>query len=81
MQPRIALLLLGLVVGGLVGYLTRPAATEFRLGGASLEVQDTSRTASPDAGLTTGQGRRIMIFTVAGGVIGLLAGLAFDRRR
>ena len=79
-QSRTALLLLGLIAGAVVGYVTRPAAAEIRLGGASLEVQDLDRTASPDAGLTAGQGRRIMIFTVGGGILGLVAGLALDRR-
>ncbi len=80
-QTRLALLLLGLLVGGALGYVTRPAATEIRLGGASIELQDSGVAAAPSSGVTTGQGRRIMLFTVAGGIIGLLAGLAADRRR
>ncbi len=81
-NTRLALLILGVLVGGVVGYVTRPQAAEIRLGGASFEIEDTSRSASDDGGaLTTGQLRRVFVFAVAGGVVGLLAGVLADRRR
>ena len=81
-NARLALLILGALVGGVVGYVTRPQAAEIRLGGASFEIEDTSRTASDaSGGLTTGQLRRVFLFAVAGGAVGLLAGVLADRRR
>jgi len=35
----ITFLLVGLVIGGLAGYLTRPESTEIKLGPLSLEVR------------------------------------------
>ena len=52
-----------------------------RLGGASLEIENTGATASDTSGLTTGQLRRVFVFAVAGGAAGLLAGVLADRRR
>lgn len=45
MNAKVVLLLVGLVVGGLVGFLTRPQATEIKLGSLSVEVQDRDSTA------------------------------------
>ena len=80
-NTKVALLLLGLLIGGVVGYLTRPAAAEIKLGGASIEFSDNKVSAnSSDSGLTTGQTQHIALYAFIGGVIGLLAGLAADRR-
>ena len=80
-NARLALLVLGLLVGGVIGYVTRPQAAEIRLGGASIEVENSGATASDTAGaLTTGQLRRVFVFAVAGGLVGLLAGVLADRR-
>ena len=81
-NTRVALVVLGLLVGGVVGYVTRPQAAELRIGGASIEFEDTARTAtgSSDA-LTTGQLRRVFFFALGGGVVGLLVGVLADRRR
>ena len=80
-NTRLALLILGVLVGGVIGYVTRPQAAEIRLGGASLEIENTGATASDTSGLTTGQLRRVFVFAVAGGAAGLLAGVLADRRR
>ena len=80
-NTRLALLVLGVLVGGVVCYVTRPQAAEIRLGGASFEIENTGATASDASGLTTGQLRRVFVFAVAGGAIGLLAGVVADRRR
>ena len=82
--PKIALLLLGLVIGGIVGYVTRPEAAEIHIGGTSIEFQDNKVTAGSSSnagGLTGGQTQHVLLYTLAGGVIGLLAGFAVDRRR
>ena len=82
LNAKVALLLLGLLLGGCVGYLTRPEAAEIKLGGTSIEVQTNRVSAGPSGGgLTSGQGRHVMLYAAAGGVIGLLIGFAADRRR
>ncbi|MEH3118365.1 MAG: hypothetical protein PGN25_12460 [Methylorubrum populi] len=82
MNAKIALLLVGLVVGGLVGYLTRPQAAEIRLGPLSVEVQDKDATAGARGGeLTTGQLRHVGLFALIGAVVGFGAGFVADRGR
>lgn len=75
------LLLVGLVVGGLAGFLTRPQAAEIKLGPLSLEVQDRSSAGISGGDLTSGQTRHIGLFAVIGAVLGLGIGFAADRRR
>jgi hypothetical protein len=78
---KVALLLLGLLCGGVVGYLTRPLATEIHLGGTSIEFENNQVATGGPAGMTTGQSQHFLLYTIVGGVIGLLAGFAADRRR
>ena len=82
MNLKVSLLLAGLVLGALVGYLTRPDAAELRVGGLSIEVQ-SGRTApaSGGGGVTTGQWQHIGAFALGGAVLGLVAGFVADRRR
>ncbi|MFY9599463.1 MAG: hypothetical protein WB540_11685 [Pseudolabrys sp.] len=83
MQGRsnlIAFLLIGLVIGGLAGYMTRPETTEIRLGPLSLEVRsdEVARGGGP---LTSSQVQHIAIMTALGGIIGLGVGFAVGKRR
>ena len=82
MNTKIGLLVVGLLVGSLIGYLTRPEAAELKLGPLSVEVQ-SDRTASPRGGgaMTTGQWQHVGAFAVGGAVLGVLVGFALDRRR
>ena len=80
-NPKVALLMLGLLFGAVVGYLTRPEAAEIKLGGTTIEFQNNQVSAGPSDGITGGQSRHILLYTLAGGIIGLLAGFAADRRR
>jgi hypothetical protein len=82
LNAKLLLLVVGLLVGGFVGYLTRPQAAEIKLGPLSLEVQ-SDRAASPRDGgsMTTGQWQHVGAFAVGGAVLGLLVGFAVDRRR
>jgi membrane associated rhomboid family serine protease len=83
MQGRsnlIAFLLIGLVIGGLSGYMTRPETTEFRLGPLSVEVRSDER-ARGGGPLTSSQVQHIAIMAAIGGVIGLAVGFAVDKRR
>ncbi len=81
MNSRVLLLVVGLLLGGLVGYLTRPAATEVNLGPLHAEVQSDHAAGAHDTGpLTNGQIEHIAIYTVLGGVIGALAGMLVIQR-
>jgi hypothetical protein len=80
MNTKIILLVVGLVVGGLVGFLTRPQATEIKLGPISMEVQ-TDQTAAPGDAVTSGQWEHIAIFSAIGALVGLGLGFAAARRR
>ncbi|KQO66744.1 MULTISPECIES: hypothetical protein [unclassified Methylobacterium] len=81
MNLKAVLLLVGLVVGGLAGYLTRPEAAEIKIGSFSLEVQGDSPAGTRGGSLTTGQMQHIGIFAVIGAVLGLGIGFVADRRR
>jgi hypothetical protein len=83
MQGRnslIAFLLIGLVIGGLSGYMTRPESTEFKLGPLSFEVRsdEVARGGGP---LTSSQVQHIAILTALGGIIGLAVGFAAAKRK
>ena len=81
LNSKVALLLLGLLVGGVVGYVTRPESAEIKIGGTSIEFSDNKVSTGSSSSLTSGQGQHIALYTVIGGIIGLLAGFAADRRR
>jgi hypothetical protein len=76
----LAFLLIGLLIGGLAGYMTRPEeTTEIKLGPLSVEVRNDERARGGP--LTSGQIRHIAIMTAIGGVIGLGVGFALGKRR
>ena len=76
----LAFLLIGLVIGGLAGYMTRPEETaEIKLGPLSLEVRNNERARGGP--LTSNQVQHIAIMIAVGGAIGLGVGFATGRRR
>ena len=80
-QPNlIAFLLVGLAIGGLTGYLTRPELTEIKLGPLSVEVR-SNEMARGGGPLTSSQVQHIAILTAIGGVIGLGVGFAAGKRK
>ena len=81
MNSKVALLLLGLLVGAIAGYLTRPESAEIRIGGTSIEFSNNKVSTGTSGNLTSGQTEHIFLYAAIGGVIGLLAGFAADRRR
>ena len=77
----IAFLLIGLVIGGLAGYMTRPEeTTEIKLGPLSLEVRNDER-ARGGRPITSRQAQHIAIMAALGGAIGLGVGFAVGKRR
>ena len=80
MNNKVILLVVGLLVGGLLGFLTRPQTAEVKLGPISMEVQ-TDQTAAPGDSVTSSQWQRIAVFAVIGAVVGVGLGFATDRRR
>ena len=81
MNSKVALLLLGLLIGGVAGYLTRPQAAEIKIGNTSIEFQDNTVSTNTSGSLTSGQTRHIALYAIIGGVVGLLVGFAADKRR
>ena len=79
MNIKVVLLIAGILIGGLTGYLTRPESAEINLGPLSIEVQG-DRPAQGSGPITSGQWQHIAIFTVIGGLIGLAAGFVAGRR-
>jgi hypothetical protein len=71
-------LVVGLLVGALAGYLTRPQSAELKLGPLSIEVKG-DRPAQGGGPVTSSQMQHIALITLIGGVIG--AGIGFVARR
>jgi hypothetical protein len=78
-QRLIVLAVIGLVVGGLIGYLTRPESAEIKLGPLSIEVNG-NRSASGGGPLTSSQSQHIVIFAVIGGLVGFGIGFVSKRK-
>jgi hypothetical protein len=68
----------GLLVGALAGYLTRPESAEIKLGPLNIEVTG-DRAARGGGPLTSSQMQHVALITLIGGAIGL--GLAFATGR
>jgi hypothetical protein len=76
----VAFLVVGLLIGALSGYLTRPGSAEIKLGPLSIEVKG-NQIAHDNGPLTSSQVQHIAIITLIGGVIGLGVGFAAGRSR
>jgi hypothetical protein len=70
-----AFLVVGLLIGALAGYLTRPETAEIKLGPLSVEVRG-NQAARGSGPVTSGQVEHIAIITLIGGIIGLGFGFA-----
>ena len=73
-------LIIGLLVGAVSGYMTRPESTEIKLGPLSIEVKG-KQVAHDNGPLTSSQVQHIAIITLIGGVIGLGVGFAAGKSR
>ena len=77
-NAMVVFLLIGLLVGALAGYMTRPESAEIRIGPLQIEVTGKG-IASRNDSLTSSQVQHIALITLIGGVIGLGLGFAVDR--
>lgn len=74
-NPLVVFLVIGLLIGALAGYLTRPETAEIRFGPISVEVR--GKNVARDGGeLTSSQVEHIAIIALIGGLIGLGLGFA-----
>jgi hypothetical protein len=76
----IVFLIIGLLVGAVSGYMTRPESTEIKLGPLSIEVKG-NQVARDNGPLTSSQFQHIAIVTLIGGVIGMGVGFAVGKNR
>jgi len=76
-NPKVFLLVLGVVIGGLVGYVTRPETAEIRIGKLNIEI--TGKGIGRSDTLTSEQSKHIAIFALIGGLLGLGLGFAMER--
>jgi hypothetical protein len=75
MPQRLGILIVvGLLLGGLIGYVTRPESAEIKLGPLNIEVKG-DRPASGNGPLTSSQTEHIAIFAAIGGLVGLGLGM------
>jgi hypothetical protein len=78
MNPKVMFLILGVVLGGVVGYMTRPQSAEIRIGPLNIEVTGKGIAKQNDT-LTSSQAQHIGLFALIGGILGLGLGFAIDR--
>jgi hypothetical protein len=79
-NPVFVFLAIGLFVGVLAGYLTRPESADIRLGPVKIEV--TGNQVARGSGPVTGsQARYIAMVTLIGGALGLALGFGVKSGR
>jgi hypothetical protein len=94
---KILLLIVGLVIGGAIGWYTAPApAVDMKIGGVTVEVQkdqggaELTATGPKGGSVEIGSGNRSLladrttrtaIFAVGGGIVGLILGFLVGGRR
>jgi hypothetical protein len=97
MNAKTLLVVVGLVIGALAGWFSAPQPSTVDVGPLHMKVEGGDSGNGANTTVTTGdgginvnvssnspldkQGSRAAIFAVIGGVVGLVAGFAFDRRR
>ena len=76
----VAFAVVGLLIGALSGYLTRPESTEIKFGPLNIEVKG-NQVARDNGPLTSSQVQHIAIIMLIGGAIGLGLGFAMARSK
>jgi hypothetical protein len=73
---KIICLLLGIVAGGLVGFVTKPPTAQVTIPGINLQI----KTEAPQGELTNRQFNHIALCALIGAIVGLGVGFVADRR-
>ena len=76
----VVFLIVGLLIGAVAGYITRPESAEIKLGPLSIEVKG-NQVAHDNGPLTSSQVQHIALIAMVGGVIGLGLAFAMGRNR
>ena len=79
-SPLIVFLVIGIFVGAIAGYLTRPESTEIRLGPLNVEITG-NKIARDEGPLTGAQMRYIGMVTLIGAALGLALGYGVQSGR
>jgi hypothetical protein len=80
-SAKVLLLLIGIIAGGVAGWLTRPATVELQIGPLNIAIQGNEPAGAQGGRITSEQWRHIAILTGVGAAIGLALGFALDRGR
>jgi hypothetical protein len=73
---KVICLLLGIVAGGLVGFVTKPPTAQVTIPGINLQI----KTEAPQGELTSRQFNHIALCALIGAIVGLGVGFVADRR-
>ena len=76
----VSFLVVGLLIGALAGYLTRPESTEIKFGPFKLEVSG-DRVARDNGPITSSQVQHIALITLIGGIVGLGFGFVTGKNK
>jgi hypothetical protein len=77
-NAMVAYAVVGLLIGALAGYLTRPESAEIRIGPVQIEI--TGKGIDRGGGdLTSSQVQHVLLIALIGGLIGVGLGYAVDR--
>ena len=79
-NAMIAYAVIGLLIGALAGYLTRPESAEIKIGPVQIEITGKG-TARGGGDLTSSQVQHVLLIALIGGLIGVGLGYAVDRGR
>lgn len=75
-KMKVICLLLGLIAGGLVGFVTKPPVAQVTIPGINLQI----KTEAPQGELTNRQFNHIALCALIGAIVGLGIGFVADRR-
>ena len=79
-DPKIVLLLIGALVGGLIGYVSRPESAEIKIGPINIQVTGPGATGGGGE-LTTPQLQHIGLIALIGAALGFGVGFVVERRK
>lgn len=78
-NAMVAYAVIGLLIGSLAGYLTRPESAEIRIGPVQIEITGKGVARDSGSSLTSSQVQHVLLIALIGGLIGVGLGYAVDR--